>query len=96
MYVKKHVSEDRTVVAICDEDILGKKFTKGDIQLEVFESFYGGDKKTDDEVRELLCTCDNLNIVGKKVVKLALEVGVVNLQDVMYIGELPYTLIVGI
>ena len=43
MYIKIHRSY-RNVVAICDAEILGKKFEEGKRVLDVRESFYNNEK----------------------------------------------------
>ena len=43
MFVKIHKSY-RTVVAICDSNLVGKKFEEGKRQLDVKESFYRGEE----------------------------------------------------
>ena len=54
MYVKIHESEKRIVVAICDEDLIGKTFFENEKQLQITERFYKGDKKSEQEVIEIM------------------------------------------
>jgi hypothetical protein len=42
MYVKIHKTENKDIVAVCDEDLLGKKFEEKELILDVSEEFYKG------------------------------------------------------
>ena len=44
VYIKVHNSY-RSVVAVADSDLLGKRFEEGIKQLDVRENFYNGKKK---------------------------------------------------
>ena len=36
----------KNIVAVCDSELLGKKFESGKFQLDIKESFYKGEEKT--------------------------------------------------
>lgn len=93
MYVKKHLHGGNAVLTVCDEDILGKIFENENMKLEVSESFFGGKSVDDKEVELLLKEFGNINIIGKKIVKLALNLGIVNKADIKYVGEIPFVVI---
>jgi hypothetical protein len=93
MYVKIHENprEDQTpVVAICDEDLIGKKVTDGKLNLHITERFYKGEKKSEEEVIEIIKNADNLNLVGKKTIKLALENGFISEENILIIKGIPH------
>ena len=79
----------RDVVAICDSDLLGKKFEENEFQLDIKESFFGGDELGDLEAIELMNDMAKedatFNIVGKESIKAALKAGIINKEN---IGEL--------
>lgn len=81
IYVKYH----KDVVAICDGDLIGKKFEDEDRQLDVTERFYKGKEATVEEIRDILKEGGNMNLVGEKVIGLAVEEGIVNEDDVIEI-----------
>ena len=54
MYVKIHHSGDRVVIAICDEELIGKKISEGALVLNISERFYKGEKKSQEEVKKIL------------------------------------------
>ncbi|MCD4759648.1 DUF424 family protein [archaeon] len=90
MYVKIHQSKDRHVVAICDEDLIGKTFSQGKLILEITERFYKGDKLSDEETYELMKNAINLNIVGKKAIKLALKHRLITKENIIKIKSIPH------
>jgi len=61
------------VLAVCDKGLVGKTLKEGKIELSVSQGFFGGEQITEAELRELLHEFENINIVGNKAVKIALE-----------------------
>ena len=90
MYVKIHKSGDRHVVAVCDEDLIGKKFETKKLVLNVSERFYKGEKLSDEETYEIMKRALNLNIVGKKAIRLALKNDIIEEESVIKIKNIPH------
>ena len=86
MFVKVH----QHVVAICDEDLLGKSFEDENMSLTVSLHFYGGESKNREEILRFLRESANLNLVGKKIVSRAIGENVINERDVLYIKGVPH------
>jgi len=89
MLVKFH-KDGNCVVAICDKDLIGKTFSEGDFEIKVSEYFYGGEEKTKEEVSEIMKESDNLNLIGKESVGLAVKLGIINKENVMMIQGVPH------
>lgn len=91
MYTKLHEGSSK-VLAVCDEDLVGKKFEEGELFLDVNVEFYKGEKKNKGEVLELLRedTIPNINVVGKNSVDVAIEAGRINKENVLVIGGVPH------
>lgn len=81
-------------MAVCDEDIVGKKFKDGKLCFNVSESFYKGKKVTEAELKELMKCASNINIVGKKSVKIAIDLGLVNESEVISIEGIPHAQVI--
>jgi len=90
MYVKIHKSKDSTVTAICDEDLVGKTFTENELQLSITERFYKGDKKSIEEVTEIIKKSTNLNLVGKETIAIAVKLGLVENESIIKIKNIPH------
>lgn len=97
MWVKLHKSS-RTVVAICDEDLLGKKFVEGIKQLQLTESFYKGEKLEKSEVISLMRyefkASSTFNIVGKESIESAIHAGIIEKTEFSKVKNIPFTLII--
>ena len=94
----------RDIVAVCDSELLGKKFEepfeKVIKQLDVKESFYKGKegkKVSKKELSEILKSFtiedSTFNIVGKKSIQVALESGTISEKEVGKIQDIPFALV---
>lgn len=96
MFLKIHKSY-RDVVAICDMELVGKKFEEDKFQLDLKESFYQGNKLSEDEIIEIMKDLSKedatFNIVGKKSVAAAIKAGIISEDGVKMIQGIPYALI---
>ncbi|OGJ12952.1 hypothetical protein A3K62_00290 [Candidatus Pacearchaeota archaeon RBG_16_35_8] len=87
----------RDVVAICDSELLGKKFEEGDFQLDVKEGFYKGDemnnKQVSDIIRKMALEDATFNIVGEKSVALAINTGIITREGIKSIQGIPFAMV---
>jgi uncharacterized protein len=100
MYFINVIDTYRYVVAICDKELLGKKFEDDKFQLDVKESFYKGkDGKEASEaevlerIRKLVMEDATFNIVGKNSVRLALKLGLITEEGIKEINGVPFSLV---
>ena len=95
MQIKIHDSY-RTIVALCDTDLIGKTFSEGIKQIEVRPNFFRGEEKNREEVLDILNDMKKedatFNIVGKESVELGLETGVIKKEGIMMIDDVPVAL----
>ncbi len=84
-YVKIH-NGSNSVVAICDEKLVGKKFCEGKVCLKVSEYFYKGNKMGIKDVEKIMLNAGNMNLVGEKSVNLALNLGLIKKEFIMKIN----------
>lgn len=96
MYIKVHKSY-RTVVAICDKELIGKTFEQNNKQLDCRESFYKGDDVDHDKAVELMKFWNNedatFNIIGPKSIQAAKEAGIITEEGILKIHDVPYALV---
>jgi len=90
MIVKVHKRADKTIVAICDDDLLGKKFEQGELQLDLTSNFYKGEKIDDKEACDLIRNADIVNLVGEKAIKLGIQEGVIEEDHILKIDNIPH------
>lgn len=98
LFIKIHRSHNvRPVVAICDSDILGKKFEEGIRQLDVRENFYKGEEVDDEAAMHILRVQSvedaSFNIVGKKSIELAIKAGIIPKEGVGKVKGIPFALV---
>jgi len=95
MLVKIHEAY-RKIIAVCDEELLGKKFTQGKMQLDVKESFYNGESMNEDDLVLMLQEADRddstFNFVGEKSVKAGIKANVINKKGVIKVQGIPHAL----
>lgn len=100
IFVKIHRSY-RHVVAVCDSNLIGKKFEEetkeGTKQLDIRESFYKGDSVDKQQALKIIKfqakEDATFNIVGPESIKIAKEAGIINDNSTAEIGGIPYALI---
>lgn len=96
MFIKIHKSY-RIIVALCDSNLLGKRFEEDIKQLDVRESFYKGEEKSKEEIIKILKFQKDedatFNIVGPESVEVAKEAGIITDKAVAFTQEIPYSLV---
>ncbi|MFH1056997.1 MAG: DUF424 domain-containing protein [Candidatus Micrarchaeota archaeon] len=82
----------KTIIALCDSELLGKIFEKGDTALDLknYRAFYEGSVVSELQAMELLKKADNANIVGKKSVEIARKALGFPSESVKKIGGVPH------
>ena len=87
----------RSVVAICDKELLGKRFEEGILQLDVKESFYKGEEISEEKAVEMMKSFSEedatFNIVGEKSVACALKAKIISEESVGKIAGIPFALV---
>lgn len=100
MLIKIHKSY-RNVVAICDSEIIGKKFyedfERGTKQLDLHENFFKGEEKSEEEIIEIIkmekMEDSTFNIVGEKSVNAAIKAELISEEEIQYTSGIPYALV---
>lgn len=85
----------RDIVAICDSELLGKKFEQGKLQLEI-GTFFNGEEKKEAEILEIIKDAAKedatFNIVGKQSINCALKAGIIDKEGIITIQGIPAAL----
>ena len=89
MIVKKHLLDDKSLMlAICDEELSGKKIDDGEKQLNLSSEFYKGEPMSEEELSLVIKEARIINAVGEKSVKFLQEQGLI--EKVSYVKKTPY------
>lgn len=97
MLVKIHIGT-RYVVAICDADLVGKKFTDNDglREIDLSGTFFNGEKKSEEEVKEIIFNMKredaSFNIVGNRACALALDEKIISEDGISKISNISIAL----
>jgi len=93
MIAKLHKTiEGRAVLALCDKDIIGKRFEEGNIQIDLSSEFYKGQEKTGEEVLDIIKKerVNILNVVGEKSVRFFTDKGLISKEHTIRIKNIPH------
>ncbi len=94
--IKVHKSY-RNVIALCDLNLIGKRFEEGKCQLDLRENFYKEREITKEEVIKILRkqsdSDSTFNIVGEEAIQASIEAGIITEEAVHKIQNIPFTLI---
>ena len=90
VYMRVRETIEHYVVAICDEDLLGKTLRQGRIKFTVSEDFYGGELVDITACMEHIERATIINMIGKVTVQAAIDAGIVHEKAVLYIDGHPH------
>jgi hypothetical protein len=78
------------LIGACDENLLGKKFEDGKFQIEVSKDFYEGERISPLTLKKYLQDATIANLVGKKTIKCAIDIGLIDPNCVIKIKGVPH------
>ncbi len=84
------------MVAVCDKNIIGKKFREGELVLKLDEGFYKGSEASENEVEGALESATIANIAGEKAIACAVKCGCIDPDTVIFIEGVPHAQMVRI
>ncbi|AKB84626.1 DUF424 domain-containing protein [Methanococcoides methylutens] len=90
MYLKIHKSGNQMIVAVCDRELIGKKLRKGELVVEIAESFYKGEIAPEEKIIEAIANATTANIFGKRAVQCAIDAGLIDPGCIIYIEGIPH------
>ena len=94
IYIKEYSTPQGVVVAMCDEELLGKLFVDGEkhLDLEKYSNFYKGELIDEKDAGERIRGNElySANIVGKRAVEVVIKGGLAGEGDIDTISEVPY------
>ena len=93
IYVKRNNSQGSEVLAVCDEDLIGKTFRGKGLKLEASERFYRGKLVDEEELVNLIKNAKNINLVGKNSIKIAIKNNIIKKDDIIKIKTIPHAII---
>ncbi|MEK6888018.1 MAG: DUF424 family protein [Candidatus Aenigmatarchaeota archaeon] len=81
------------LLAICDEDILGRTFSDGELEITISEFYKGKNCDIADAIK-LAKNATIINAVGKNIINILIEKKFVDASSVLQIGETSHVQVV--
>jgi len=81
------------LVNICDEELVGRTVTEGQLKVHLSREFYSGEVVGMGEALRLIRTCSIVNLAGSRSVALAVDNDVGAPEAVREIEEVPFLMI---
>lgn len=90
IWIKVYNTKEETLLAACDDGLLGETYYEGELQLSVSKSFYGGKKVSTEIFIQELKNATIANLVGKEVIKIALKLDMIDETGIIRIANVPH------
>ncbi len=85
--------QENTMLNICDAELLGKKIIQDELNMHISESYYGEKLVAKEEAKSLLKNSSIINMVGKEIVSLSIELGIGSENGIKTISDVPFLII---
>ena len=85
--------QDSSMLNICDSDLLGKTLNRDNFSLKISEEYYAEKIVEKEEARDLLKKSDNINMVGKDIIDLSVNLGIGSEEGVKVIDGIPFLIV---
>ena len=90
MYIKIHKVPTGNIIAVADEDLLGKTLEDERYCVKVSEHFYKGEKKEAEAILSLLKGATNVNLIGEEAVAIGIKAGLIEQEHIIRIAGVPH------
>ena len=84
---------DTRMLNICDADLLGKTLNRGNFTLKISEQYYAQKVVEEEEAKDLLRKSNNINMVGKEIISLSVNMGIGSKDGVKEIDGVPFLIV---
>ncbi|HOK57718.1 MAG TPA: DUF424 family protein [Methanothrix sp.] len=89
MCLRTYTIGREVLVAVCDSELLGQRFTENELQLEVSASFFGQELASAAMLERALEEATMANFVGERAVAWAIAFEYVDRENVLHIDGVP-------
>ena len=85
--------KDTNMLNICDSDLLGKTLNRDNFTLKISEEYYTDKIVEKEEAKNLLKESHNINMVGKEIISLSVNMGIGSQEGVKEIDGIPFLIV---
>ena len=84
---------DTLMLNICDADLLGRTLNRDNFTLKISEKCYAQKVVEKEEAKDLLRRANNINMVGKEIISLSVDMGIGTQNGVKEIAGVPFLVV---
>ncbi len=84
---------DTRMLNICDTELLGRTLNRGSFTLKISEKYYAEKVIEKEEAKDLLRRSNNINMVGKEIISLSVNMGIGTKEAVKEIDGIPFLIV---
>ena len=84
---------DTRMLSICDADLLGTTLNSDNFTLKISEKCYAEKVVDKEEAKDLLRRSNNINMVGKEIISLSVNMEIGSQEGVKEIDGIPFLLV---
>ena len=85
--------KDSNMLNICDKELVGKTLNRDNFRLKISEEYYAEKIVEKEEAIDLLQKSDNINMVGKEIIDLSVDMGIGSHEGVKVIDGVPFLIV---
>ena len=84
---------DTRMLSICDADLLGTTLKSDNFTLKISEKYYAEKVVEKEGAKDLLRRSNNINMVGKEIISLSVNMGIGPQEGVKEIDGIPFLIV---
>ena len=84
---------DTSMLNICDTELLGRTLNRGSFTLKISEKYYAEKVVEKEEAKDLLRRSNNINMVGKEIISLSVNIGIGSQEGIKEIDGIPFLIV---
>ena len=85
--------KDTCMLNICDADLLGRTLNRDNFSLKISQEYYTDKVIEKEEAKALLQESDNINMVGKEIISLSVNMGIGSESGIKIIDGIPFLIV---
>jgi len=84
---------DTRMLSICDADLLGTTLNSDNFTLKISEKYYAEKVVDKEEAKDLLKRSNSINMVGKEIISLSVNMNIGSREGVKEIDGIPFLIV---
>ena len=84
---------DTSMLNICDAELLGRTLSKDDFTLKITNNYYAQKIVEKEEAKDLLRSSNSINMVGKEIISLSVDMGIGSENGIKKIDGIPFLIV---